>query len=93
MEQYTAMYPRGQPGLPDDSVTAYMNNLRAANASPGSAPVRRALQAPARDPMRECFVCVAPDSGSSSELEATPRHQATDAQRRAHLGELAEARC
>jgi hypothetical protein len=27
MERYTAMYPRGQPCLPDDQVTAYMNDL------------------------------------------------------------------
>jgi hypothetical protein len=26
MEGYTAMYPHGQPGLPDDPVTAYVNN-------------------------------------------------------------------
>jgi hypothetical protein len=25
MEQHTAMYPRGLPGLPDDLVTAYVN--------------------------------------------------------------------
>jgi hypothetical protein len=29
MERYTAMYPRGQTGLPDDPVTAYVNDLRA----------------------------------------------------------------
>jgi hypothetical protein len=28
MERYTAMNPQGQPGLPDDPVTAYVNNLR-----------------------------------------------------------------
>jgi hypothetical protein len=27
-ERYTAMYPRGQHGLTDDPVTAYVNNLR-----------------------------------------------------------------
>jgi hypothetical protein len=27
MERYTAMYPCGQPGLPDDPVTAYVNGL------------------------------------------------------------------
>jgi hypothetical protein len=27
MEWYTAMYPHGQPSLPDDPVTAYVNNL------------------------------------------------------------------
>jgi hypothetical protein len=36
MERYTAMYPRGQPGLPDDPVTAYINDLRATGAIPGS---------------------------------------------------------
>jgi hypothetical protein len=35
MEWYTVMYPRGQPGLPDDTVTAYVNNLRATDATPG----------------------------------------------------------
>jgi hypothetical protein len=35
MQRYTAMYPRGQPGLPDDPVTAYVNGLRAAGAAPG----------------------------------------------------------
>jgi hypothetical protein len=42
MERYTAMYPRGQPGLPNDLVTAYVNSLRAAGASPGSTTTRRA---------------------------------------------------
>jgi hypothetical protein len=28
------MYPRGQPSLPDDPVTAYVNNLRATGAAP-----------------------------------------------------------
>jgi hypothetical protein len=28
MERYTVIYPHGQPGLPDDPVTAYVNNLR-----------------------------------------------------------------
>jgi hypothetical protein len=27
MERYTAMYPRGQPSLPDDRVTIDVNNL------------------------------------------------------------------
>jgi hypothetical protein len=35
MERYTAMYPRGQPSLLDDPVTAYVNGLRAAGAAPG----------------------------------------------------------
>jgi hypothetical protein len=42
MERYTAMYPRGQPGLPDDPVTAYVNNLRATRVAPGSTTTRRA---------------------------------------------------
>jgi hypothetical protein len=42
MERYTVMYPRGQPGLPDDPVTAYVNDLRATHMSPGSATARRA---------------------------------------------------
>jgi hypothetical protein len=41
-ERYTAMYPRGQPGLPDDPVMAYVNNLRATGAAPGSTATRRA---------------------------------------------------
>jgi hypothetical protein len=40
MERYTAMYPRGQPGLPDDPVTAYINNLHAIGTAPGSAMTR-----------------------------------------------------
>jgi hypothetical protein len=27
MERYTVMYTRGQPGLPDDPMTAYMDAL------------------------------------------------------------------
>jgi hypothetical protein len=42
MEQYTAMYPYGQPGLPDDPVTAYVNNLHATGVIPGSAVTRGA---------------------------------------------------
>jgi hypothetical protein len=42
MERYTVMYPHGQPGLPDDPVTAYVNNLRTAGAAPGSTTTRRA---------------------------------------------------
>jgi hypothetical protein len=45
MERYTAMYPRGQPGLPDDPVTAYVNDLRTTGATPGSLTTRRALTA------------------------------------------------
>jgi hypothetical protein len=40
MERYTAMYPRGQSGLPDDPATAYVNNLRAVGTAPGSATTR-----------------------------------------------------
>jgi hypothetical protein len=36
MERYTAMYPRGQPGLPNDPVTAYVDSLRATGAASGS---------------------------------------------------------
>jgi hypothetical protein len=35
MERYTATYPHGQPGLPDDLVTAYVNSLRATGATLG----------------------------------------------------------
>jgi hypothetical protein len=34
MERYTVMYPRGQPGLPDDPDTAYVNNLHATGPCP-----------------------------------------------------------
>jgi hypothetical protein len=42
MEWYTVMYPRGQPDLPDDPVTAYVNDLCATGAAPGSMTTRRA---------------------------------------------------
>jgi hypothetical protein len=35
MERYTMMYPCGQPGLPDDPVTTYVNNLRATGTALG----------------------------------------------------------
>jgi hypothetical protein len=35
MERYSAMYPYGQLGLPDDPVTAYVNGLRTTGAAPG----------------------------------------------------------
>jgi hypothetical protein len=35
------MFPHGQPSLPDDPVTAYVNNLRATGAAPGSTTTRR----------------------------------------------------
>jgi hypothetical protein len=85
MERYTSMYPCGQPGLPDDPVTAYVNNLRVTGAAPGSTTTWRART------MRECNVCVA-SASSSSKLESAPRHRTADAQRRARLDELAEAR-
>jgi hypothetical protein len=40
MERYTAMYPRGQPSLPEDPVTAYVNDLCAIGAAPGSTTTR-----------------------------------------------------
>jgi hypothetical protein len=49
MERYTAMYPRGQPGLPDELVTAYVNGLRATRTTSGTVTTRSAPQAPARD--------------------------------------------
>jgi hypothetical protein len=42
MERFTARYPRGQPGLPDDQVTTYVNGLRTTGAAPGSTLTRRA---------------------------------------------------
>jgi hypothetical protein len=41
MERYTTMYPHGQLGLPDDPVTAYVNNLRATSATPRSTTTRK----------------------------------------------------
>jgi hypothetical protein len=91
MQRYTAMYPRGQPGLPDDPVTAYVNGLRTAGAAPGSTTTQRARTARRHDPTQECNVCVATAS-SSFESEPAPRHRGADNQRRAWLDELAEAR-
>jgi hypothetical protein len=91
MERYTTMYPRGQPGLPDDPVTAYVNNLRATGVAPGSTTTRRARTTRRHNPTRESNVCKA-SASSSSELEPAPRHRATDAQWRVRLDELAEAR-
>jgi hypothetical protein len=67
MEWYTAMYPHRQPGLPEDLVTAYINNLHATGAAPGSTTTRRTRTTRQRDPMRECNVGVA-SASSSSEL-------------------------
>jgi hypothetical protein len=83
--------PPGQPGLLDNSVTAYVDSLRTTGAAPGSVTTRRARTTRRCDPTRECNVCVA-SASSSSELEPAPRHRNADAQRRAQLDELAEAR-
>jgi hypothetical protein len=92
MEQYTIMYPRGQKGLLDDLVMAYMDTLRASYTAPGSTTTRWATLAPVQDFTRECFNCVAPSSSSSTDTEPKPRHHAIDAQCRARLDELAKAR-
>jgi hypothetical protein len=91
MERCTAMYPRGQPTLPDDPVTAYVNNLRATGAALGSTMTRRARTTRRHDPTWECNLCVA-SASSSSELEPALRHRTADAQWQARLDELAEAR-
>jgi hypothetical protein len=90
MERYTAMYPHGQPCLPDDPVTAYVNDLRVAGAAPGSTTTRRARTAQRHDPTRECNVCVATAS-SSSESEPAPCRRGADDQRRVRLDKLVEA--
>jgi hypothetical protein len=81
MERYTTMYPRGQPSLPDDLVTAYVNNLRATSVASGSATTRRTPTTRQRDPTRECKVCLV-SALSSSDPEPVPRHRTSDAQRR-----------
>jgi hypothetical protein len=91
MERYTAMYPHGQPGLPDDPVMAFVNNLRATDAAPGSTTTWREWTMRQYDPTRECNVSVA-SALSSSEPEPAPCHRTTDTQWRAWLDELAEAR-
>jgi hypothetical protein len=91
MEWYTAMYPHGQPSLPDDTVTAYVNNLRTIGTTPGSATTRGTQTTQRHDPTRECNVCMA-SSSSSSEPEPAPRHRVADDQRRARLDKPAEAR-
>jgi hypothetical protein len=90
MERYTTMYPRGQPGLPNDLVMAYINNLRTTDAASRTTATQRALTTLPRDPTCECNVCVA-SASSSSDPEPAPQHRATDAQRRG-LNELAKAR-
>jgi hypothetical protein len=91
MERYTVMYPRGQPILPDDPVTAYVNNLHATGAAPGSTTTQRARTTRRHDPTRECNVFVV-SASSSFEPEPAPHHRITDAQRWARLDELVEAR-
>jgi hypothetical protein len=91
MERYTEMYPRGQPSLPDDPVTGYVNNLCATGAAPGSVTAQREQTTRQHDPTRECNVCGA-SASSSSESELAPHHRTADARRRARLDELAEAR-
>jgi hypothetical protein len=91
MERYTAMYPLEQPGLPDDPVTAYVNNLRSTGATSVSTMTRRTPTARPRAPTRECNSCVA-SATSSSDPEPVLRRRATDTQLRARLDELAEAR-
>jgi hypothetical protein len=91
MERYTAMYPRGQPVLPDDPVTAYVNGLRTTGAAPESTTTQRARTARCHDPTRECNVYVATAS-SSSESEPAPHHRGADDQRHARIDELAEPR-
>jgi hypothetical protein len=91
MERYTVMYPHGQPGLPDDPVTAFVNDLRATGAVPGYTTTQRALTTRRQDPTQECNVCVA-SASRSSEPEPAPHHRAANAQRQARLDELAEAR-
>jgi hypothetical protein len=74
------MYPRGQPGLPNNPVTAYVDGLRTTGAALGSSTTRRARTTRHHDPRRECNVCVA-SASSSSELEPAPRHRGADTQR------------
>jgi hypothetical protein len=71
---------------------AYMNDLRATHPTSGSATTRSAPSTWLRDPTRECFVCVPSASSSSTNPKPAPHHRATDAQHRAHLNELVEAR-
>jgi hypothetical protein len=78
-------------GLLDDPMKAYVDSLRTTSIVPGSATTRRTPAAQRRDPTRECNICVAPAS-SSSESEHAPCHRGADAERRARLDELAEAR-
>jgi hypothetical protein len=91
MERY-AMYPHGQPGLPDDPVMAYFNNLCATGTALGSTTTRRARTTRRHNPTRECNFYVT-SASSSSKPEPTAHHRAVDAQRRARFDELAEVWC
>jgi hypothetical protein len=77
IERYTALYPHGQPGLSDDPVTAYVNNLRATGAAPGFTTTRRERTTRQHDPTRECNACVA-SASSIFEPEPAPRHHVVD---------------
>jgi hypothetical protein len=68
-------------------VTAYVKNLRATGAAPGSTTTRRARTTRWHDATRECNVCVA-SASSSSEPEPAPHHRAADAQLDEELGLL-----
>jgi hypothetical protein len=89
MEWYIALYPRGQPGLPDDQVTAYVNSLRATGTAPGSMRTRRVRTTRWHDPTRECNVRVA-SASSNSEPEPAPHHRrpTTGVARRARRGQV-----
>jgi hypothetical protein len=90
MYRYTTMYPHGQQGFPDDPVTSYVDALRASYTTPGSATARRAPPAPAHDFTRECFVCVAPSSSSSTDVGPAPHHKhlAPSVPRQARRGQV-----
>jgi hypothetical protein len=77
MERYTAMYPRGQHGLPDDPVTTYVNDLRATGIAPGST-MTQGTRTTQHDPTWECNIYVA-SASSSSEPKPAPRHRTVDA--------------
>jgi hypothetical protein len=70
---------------------AYVNSLRTTGAAPGPTMTRRAHTAQHHDPTHDCNICVATVS-SRSKPEPTPCHRDANAQRRARLDELAEAR-
>jgi hypothetical protein len=91
MERYIVMYPHGQLGLPDDLVTAYVNNLCAISATLGFTMTQRVRTTRQHDPTRECNVYVA-SASSNSEPEPAPHHPVANAQWRAWLEEIAEAR-